>query len=175
MKILPKSLRTFFILALFVSLAACGFKLRGHAFLPPEMRTIYLKSHAPYEPFTQQLRQTLISTGIQLVENEQAAPITVNILSDGTPRALSGMGTTTQINTYQLIYAVRYEILDQNGRILGTTRTVSARRDYTINANEVLSTTEEYTQLEQDMRRDTIAQIINQLGSKSVLKHLPPK
>jgi LPS-assembly lipoprotein len=155
-----------------ISLTACGFKLRGHAFLPPEMRTIYLQSHAPHGPLTEQLKQTLANMGITLVDSAQEAPISINILSEGTARQLSGTSTTTQINTYQLVYTVHYEIMDKAGRRLGNVRSVSANRNYVANADQVLSTNMEYNQLEQDMRRDVVYQIINQMGSKSVLRHL---
>jgi outer membrane lipopolysaccharide assembly protein LptE/RlpB len=166
------SLRTFLILGLMTALVACGFKLRGQAYLPPEMRTIYLQSNSPYGPFTEQLRQTLVGMRIQLVDNAQAAPITLNILSEGTHRQLSGLSTTSQINTYILIYTVNYQISDQAGRVLGNTRSVSARRNQTVDANQVLGTNSEYILLEEEMRRETIYLIISQLGSKSVRKHL---
>ncbi|MFU8797569.1 MAG: LPS assembly lipoprotein LptE, partial [Gammaproteobacteria bacterium] len=87
-------------------------------------------------------------------------------------RQLSGLSTTTQINTYQLVYTVQYEIMDKTGQRLGPQRAISISRNYVSNANEVSSSMAEYTLLEQDMRRDAIYQIVNQLGSKSVLKHL---
>jgi len=160
------------VIILLTMLAACGFKLRGQAYLPPEIRTIYLKSNAPYGSFTEQLRQTLVSMGIKLVENEKDAPIVLEILNEGTQRQLTGLSTTTPVNTYQLIYTVTFKITDNAGRALGPVRSVSARRAHVVNSSEVLSVNMEYNLLEQDMRREAVYQIINQLGSRSVLSHL---
>jgi outer membrane lipopolysaccharide assembly protein LptE/RlpB len=57
-----------------------------------------------------------------------------------------------------------------NGCVLVPARTIAVTRNYTVNANVVLGAGNEIPLLQQDMRREVVYQLINQLSSARVIR-----
>lgn len=155
------------LLWLMLSLTACGFHLRGHEPLPPQLQVLYIESNDPYGQFTKDLKQTLTSLGITLVETAQAAPITLQILGESTNQQQTSQGASGQIATSILTASMAYQLLDSKGRIIQPPQNVSTSRSFTNNANQVLGNTSEQLNLEDDMRRDLINQLLNRLRAQN--------
>ncbi len=168
-------LRLSFLACLLTVLTACGFHLRGHgsvAVLPSQLKVLFVESKQPYGALTQEVEQMLRGMGVKLVNTAQAAPYTLAILSAQTSQQTTGMSPTTQVSTYALSYSMTYQIMDKAGHIVVAPRSLMASRSYASNSNQILSSNYEYAQLENDMRRDVISQMINQLGAKEILQAL---
>lgn len=165
----------FIILFLVTHLTACGFHLRGQGdtgAFPAQLRVIYVESAKPYGPLTQELQQMLKGMGARLTATAQEAPLKFVLVRDEVSQQTTGMNLTGQLNTYTLVYTVIYQIVDSSGRIVFGPHYATTSRSFTQNANQMLSSNYEYMQLEQDMRRDVVAQIMYQLGSKKAVQTL---
>ena len=153
----------------------CGFHLRGlgeAGTLPPQLQVLYIESKNAYGPLTQDLKQMLQGMGAKVTAAAQESPARFVILRDEMGQQTTGMSTTSQLSTYTLTYTVSYQIVDAAGKVLLLPRHATATRSFTQNSNQMLSSNYEYMQLEQDMRRDVVAQIMYQLGSKNTAQLL---
>lgn len=150
-------------------LIGCGFHLRGQANLPPQLHHIAIASNTPYSLLASQLRQTLQNMHIAINENPNTAPLTIKLLTDDFNQAATGTGATNQLTNYTLTYTVTYQLLEQHGEALTEPRQIVVNRSFTANNNQMLGSSNEQVLLQQDMRRDAILQILNQLNSKTVL------
>jgi LPS-assembly lipoprotein len=166
------SLKLFLIASLLLSLTACGFHLRGHEPLPPQLRTLYLESSDPYGEFTKQLQQVFRSIGVTLVQTSQAAPVTLQILSESTGQQFAGQGVSGLVTTYVLSANATYQLLDAHGGVVQAPQTVTTTRNYTVNSNQVLGDLNVQSGLQDDMQRDLINQLLNRLRSRGTARAL---
>lgn len=159
-------------MSLCLLLTACGFHLRGQAFLPPELRVLYLQSYNPYGPLVKQMRRTLMAMKIRLVQSQRDAPLTLAILREQEGEQATSFSPTTQIQTYTLTYAVVYQVMDRENQVLSGPHTIHASRSFTANPHQTIGNSYEKNMLIQDIRRDVTTQILNRLNSKSMLQAL---
>jgi len=163
----------YIVITLLVSiLAGCGFHLRGHTPLPPELKVMYLQTNAPYSDFTKQLKLMLNSAKVTLVDEQQAAPITLQILSAADSQLLTSSSASGQTNTYALNYTVIYQLLNNRGQVIEGPQTVITTRNYSVTSNQVLGDTTVQNALLLQMQRDAIYQMINRLRTPQLLKAL---
>lgn len=164
--------RQFVCIATLLLLSGCGFHLRGHEPLPPQLQTLYLQSDAPYGSLTKQLEQTLRSAGVVVTTEPQSAPYTLQIQNENLGQLITGQGVSGQLATYLLTYSVSYQLLDAKGRAIQPQQSIVATRSYSISANQVLGDTSVKNNLEEDMRRDLITQLLNRLRAKKMRQAL---
>lgn len=159
-------IKFFFYFSLALLLTACGFHLRGQAALPVQLKQLAFESDAPYSLLSTQLQQTLANMGVTLTD--KAAPITLKLSKDDFSQTTATSGATNQLTTYAISYTVSYQLLNAAGKPLIEPRSITINRSFTANNNQMLGSSNEQTLLQQDMRREAIMQIINQLNSQSV-------
>ncbi len=164
--------KLFLIVSLLLSLTACGFRLRGHEPMPPQLHILYLQSSSPYGAFTKQLQQVLSSIGVVLVQNAQQAPVTLQILNEGTGQQFAGQGVSGQVATYTLSASASYQLLDAHGHVIQPPQTVATTRNYSVNSNQVLGDLHVQSSLQADMERDLINQLLNRLRSHNTVRTL---
>jgi LPS-assembly lipoprotein len=150
--------------------AGCGFWLRNNTEIPPVLRVIYIKSSTPYSAFLADLRQNFSALGICMTKCPGQAPVTLDILSEKFRESRITISATSLLSQYLLLYEVSYQLEDAKGCVLVPARTIAVTRNYTVNANAVLGAGNEIPLLQQDMRREVVYQLINQLSSGRVIR-----
>lgn len=150
------------------AVSGCGFHLRGHFPLPPQLHYLYLQTNNPYTPLSKDLRRALLTTGIRLATYPNAAPVTLNIISDTFGQSITSIGSSQQVTTYFLTYTVIYQLTDASGHVLLCPQTIITNRTYSIASNQILADTTTLTTLQIEMRRDAIFQMLNRLRSPLV-------
>ncbi len=156
------------------SLTACAFKLRGQNELPQGLRVMYLATDNPYGTFELNVRKTLRSSGITLVDSPEQANV---ILRLGKPDLSSNQGTvgnSNQSRIYNVLYTDTFSVEDTKGKtlIMGWLR---ASRNLTLSANQLIESNNQLPLLEQEMQRDLISQLFNQLTSEQLAQALQAK
>ena len=162
-----------FILTL--SLTACGFHLRTQPPLPPEFKTLYIKSDDPYGQLTLQLEQILQSMGVKIVDTSKEAPVTLKIFNEQYTTSILSESASSSTKQYTLYLVVQYEILNNKGKILFGPKTVKEQSNYTVNENQVSSTDTQQASLKEEMQRDAVFSILMQLGSKDAMSAISGK
>lgn len=158
-----------------LALSDCGFQLRGEKALPPQLHTVYLTGDNPYGPLETELRNTLVATGIKVVDNPQNAPVTLNIISTDLGHTNPTIGTSSQANVYTFTYTLNFELQDSNGKVLLQPQTIATSRNLTLNPNEVLGSSNEILLLEQELQHTMINLLYDHLSSQQTFQAVQPK
>lgn len=152
-----------------ISIASCGFHLRGHVSIPPELKTLFLQSNTPYGDFEQTLRSRLLSYNTKLTDTAADAPLTLAVLSTSwqqTPGAFSTNLTTRQ---FTLSLTITYQLLSSNGTVVIPANSVTSTTAFTIDSSQLLSSTDLGQQYHDNLQQDAANRLMSQLVSKNNL------
>jgi LPS-assembly lipoprotein len=150
-------------LVLCISIAGCGFHLRGDVSYP--FASIYVTA-PPNAPILLELKRAIEGSGSTKVAAQPAdAPVRldiVNVNDDKQVLSLSGGG---RVREYQLTKRVGFRLHDGEGRNWLPPGEITIRRSYTFNETEVLAREAQETRLLTEMQTDAVQQIVRQLQS----------
>ena len=154
------------LLAAVLSLAACGFHLRGSNLNGTEFtfKSLYLK--APAEtPFVADLRRALATNKVTLAGAPDQAELVLEVLSEQIPPklilSLSGSG---RVQEYQLVYRISLRAYDSKQNDWLPADEILLSRILTYDDAQVLAKEQEEALLYKDMRGDAVAQVVRRLN-----------
>lgn len=151
-----------------VLLGACGFHPRGPVTLSQPLQNLYIQTSDPYGELTKNLRLYFKMSGIHLTTTPTDATSILNILSENTSEQLLNISGTQTTRQYNLILTVSYNVTDNRGNILVDTQTATETRPLTINANQMLSGSNQAVSLYQQMRQAVVYDIVSRLASREI-------
>lgn len=169
---MKKTLLALFFIFLTIPLSGCGFHLRGYEPLPPQLKVIYLQTSEPYSAFIKQLKKTLYDVGVLLTENSDQSAVTLEINSAILTQTPTNFGSNGQVTTYLLTYTVTFQLLDRHGKTILGPESVTTTSNYSITSNQILGDMNAQQNLESDLRRDAIYQLLSRLRSYSTMEVL---
>jgi LPS-assembly lipoprotein len=149
-----------FVLLMSLLLTACGFHLRGHAGMP--FTTLYL--NASSSPFVTDLRQSLESNDVKLVNSAEEAEVILNIESEALDKQILSLSGSGLVNEYQLFYRVSVRAHDNQQQDWIPAETMEIRRDYSYDDAQILAKEQEEAMLVKSMRSDMVQQLIRRLS-----------
>lgn len=148
------------LLALALTLAACGFELRGLADLA--FHKLYIQGSTL--TISKDLRKSLVINGVTIVEDPEKAELMLELMSESTQkRILSLSGKVGVVREFELIYQANFRLRDPSSELWGEVQTVSGRRDFSYDDSEILAKSFEEQRLYQDMRDDAVREIMRRL------------
>ena len=144
-----------------LSIAGCGFQLRGTATLP--FNTLYVEA-APASQFANQLRRT-IGSGSQtrITNNPAEADATLQVLQELREKEILSLSAGGRVRELQLRYRVQYLVFDRHKVAITPPGEIVLRRDYSFNDQEQLSKESEEALLYRDMQTDAVQQLVRRL------------
>jgi LPS-assembly lipoprotein len=153
------------LLVVTLSLAACGFHLRGSN--PSDVafafKSLYLK--APGEtPFVTELRRTLKAYKITLTNSADEAELVLEITEKIPPKQILSLNRSGQVQEYQLEYRVLLRAYDNKQNDWLPADDISMSRILPYDVNLVLSKVQEEALLYKDMRNDAVGQAMRRLN-----------
>lgn len=144
-------------------LSGCGFHLRGPQAL--DFATVHINVPEQSE-FGAQLRRLIATTGTTRVEEDAArAEARLQILANDRGREILSLTGAGKVREYQLVQALRFQLLDRAGKALIPPTGLSARREYTFDDSQVLGKEQEEALLYRDMQNDLVQQLMRRLGA----------
>lgn len=146
-----------------LSLAACGFQLRGQGALPPSMQATHLSVPADAAGLGRELERLLRLNNIA-VTGPDAAGALLEIQAARMNRSILSVGPTARAREFALEYTVTFRLTRPSGENIQPSRTLSLRRDYTFDENQVLGTTAEEELLRDELVRQMAGRILGALG-----------
>lgn len=168
-----KKLYSIFLISLLtITLTGCGFHLRGHEPLPPQLKVLFLQTAKPFSKLTKDLQRVFHRSGVLLTCSSHNAPITLQIMADNFTQSTSSIGSSGQVTTYILNYTILYQLLDSSGHVLVPPQTITSARSYAITSNQLLSNVNALSGLQDEMRREIIYQLLDRLRAPIVLQAL---
>ena len=152
----------FVISLLIVTLAGCGFHLRGTADLPFE--TIFIPNAK--SGIGLDLKRNIQSgTHSRVVDDQQLAQAVLQFIEDVREKHILSLAATGRVREFRLRYRVSFRVHDGKGREFLPTSQVLLTRDFTFNDTEVLSKEVEEAQIYREMQFDMVQQILRRLSA----------
>jgi LPS-assembly lipoprotein len=153
--------------ALALSLAACGFQMRGTAALPFE--TLYMPNTTGGIALDLK-RNIQTGTRTAVVDDAKKAEAVLQFTQETREKIILSLAATGRVREYQLRYRVGFRVHDGKGGEFLPLSTVQLTRDITFNDSDVLAKETEEQLLYRDMQFDMVQQIMRRLAGAH-----PPK
>lgn len=147
-----------------ISLAGCGFQLRGAATVPAEMSRTYIETRDRHSLFYRTLRNELRVAGVTVVESPLEANATFSIEADVTGERVLSVSARNVPTEFEVFYTVFYSVKTEDKTLL-TTRSQTLTRDYTWDATLVLGKEKEGEVLREAITVDIVRIVLIQLSS----------
>ena len=144
-----------------LSLAACGFQLRGTTELP--FSRIALEGFAPRSPLADELRRTLAQSA-QVVASPAQAQVVLHALADRRERSVVAQTTAAQVRELQLRVRLEFKLTTPGGRELIPPTELLLTRDMSFSETVVLAKEYEEAQLMKAMQSDIVGQLMRRLA-----------
>lgn len=170
MKLLDVIMRNRFMRFLFIALhslllTGCGFHLQGEVPLAPPLHRMYLQVPDPYGPLERALQQYLKISKVVMVPKTDATTI-LAVLRDDTSQTLLSISGTQQTRQYLLQVTVVFEVNNRHGATIIGPYTLVESRTITVQANQILGSSNEASLFYQQMRRTLAYRIITMIASQ---------
>ena len=143
-----------------LSVAGCGFKLRGQQEFPFETISV-----PGVTPLSLDLRRNIAAASDRTTVTQQVtgADAVLTVLAEQQEKVIITLNTQGRVTEYQLRYRVAYRVSSPKGLDYIPPTSVVLTRDITFN-NQVLAKETEEGQLYAEMRGDMVQQIIRRLA-----------
>ena len=148
-----------------LSLAACGFHLRGSDLkdITFSFKSLYLK--APTEtPFVADLRQALVTNRVVISPAADKAELVLEVMSEQTGKQILSLSGSGRVREYQLSYSVSLRAYDISQTDWLPPEVISMSRILPYDDAQVLAKEQEEALLYKDMRSDAVGQAIRRLN-----------
>lgn len=139
--------------------AGCGFHLRGQLPLPEQLKVIAVTGTT--QDFMDEMVDALEASGAEVVD-EAAARSVLELYDVQFNRNVRTIDTRGKVTGYNLRYDISYRVVDEEGQELRDT-TLSLRRDYNFEPEQVLQAEEEEESLRENMVEALVRRIMRQL------------
>lgn len=160
----PHQLLGCVVLGLSLLLSGCGFQLRGMGTGTVNLQELQLESRNNFSELHQGLEQALEDNGVRVTAN---APFSLQLLAEETERVAVSYTSRSAPAEYELTNHLLFQISDSQGRALVGPETLTARRIFVTDRDNITGSNEEQALLQVEMRRDLIRQVLFRLSSLS--------
>jgi LPS-assembly lipoprotein len=156
------SSRNALVVALLLTLAACGFRLRGTADVPFE--TIFLPG-ATGGIALDLKRNIQVGTNAKVVDDAAKAEAVLQFTEETKQKEVLSLTGTGKVREFQLRYRVGFRVHDNKGGEYVPQSSIQLTRDVTFNDTEILAKEQEEQILFRDMQTDMVQQILRRLAA----------
>jgi LPS-assembly lipoprotein len=139
-------------------LTSCGFHLRGAVELPSALSEIAVKGiNTDIAP---DLRRAMKNAGVRVIDS---AKMVLQLRAEKYHKRVLSVDTLGRAQEYGLSYTVKFSLKNEKGAMWIPEELVTQTRDLRFDATAVLGSANEEAQLNTEMRRDAVFQILRQL------------
>lgn len=154
-------MRTLLLLVL-LSLAGCGFHLRGAQPLP--FHTLYIPG--AIGGIALDLKRNIeAGTEAKVVTDPRTADAVLELSNERRDKIILSLSGTGRVREFRLRYSVNFRVHDGHGRDYIPLSTVELSRDVTYSDTEVLAKESEEQLLFNDMQADAVQQLLRRLAA----------
>lgn len=160
-------MRTFLsvlLLMLVLSLAACGFHLRGQGAFALPFQTLYIQSASDYTPFIGELKRAVQAAGVQLADAPDNAQLTLHIVSEVTGKQILSLSAAGRVREYQLRFSISFRAYDRMQQEWLPAEEIVLLRNLSYDDMQVMAKEQEEILLYQNMRSDAVQQMLRRLN-----------
>ena len=165
--------KTLALCSLVISLAACGFHLRGDTIMP--FKTLYIEAVNPMSPMVTELKRNLQASHVKVVDTAKLAEVVLSIVSEQPEKQILTLDGSGRVSEYQLRYRVSLRVYDNEQREWLPVVELMLSRDFSYDDTQILAKQSEEVTLYQSMRADMAQQIMRRLSHAKPQQVLPEK
>jgi LPS-assembly lipoprotein len=147
-------------LLLAITLAACGFQLKGDVALP--FASVHVASMGASQ-VAARLKRDIAHSATRLAESAQKADAQLNIAQEKRERLILSLSGAGKVREYQLKLTVMYQVADNLGRVNIPSSEIQLQRILTYDDAQIIAKQQEEAQLFQDMEKDAASQILRRM------------
>lgn len=162
---MPRFMMPFFVAGLMLSLAACGFQLRGAADLPASLKTMHIQGISLRSDLGIELKQTLERNGVRIVETYEEGVALFSVKQDRLNRQVLSVGADGRANEYELTQILVVRVTDAQEGVRLEDERFEARRDYQYDPIQVLGREDEERLLRDDMNKQISQAVLRRLDA----------
>jgi LPS-assembly lipoprotein len=150
------------LLLVAVTLAACGFHLRGSYDLPEHLSPIFIDKDSMSLQLYRELRSSLTASGVEVADDAAAASSVLEVNREQKTREVISVDTQGRAREYRLIYRLEFSLL-ASGESRISNSTIELTRNLLFNPETVLGVAQEQEYIYTDMIRDSAGQVLQRL------------
>jgi len=144
-----------------LSLAGCGFQLRGTADLP--FKTIYMPPATQPGVALDLRRNIQAGTRTTVVDDPKLAEAVLEFTQESREKVILTIAATGRVREFELQYRVSFRVHDNKGGEFLPSNTVLLKRAVTFNDTDVLAKEREDQLIYRSMESDMVQQIMRRL------------
>lgn len=156
--------RNFLLIFGLLTLAACGFQLRGMTDLG--FKTIYIQQARTTDTaLIKELRRSLRSSGVTVVQTPEEADIQLEIMDEKKEKNILSLSGTGTVSEFEVFFRANWRWRDSSDKLWSPPQSIDQRRDYAYSDAQALAKETEEQRLYDDMRREAAREIMRRLGA----------
>lgn len=160
--------KSWLLVALTLSLGACGFHLRGSYDVPPFLAHLDVMT-PPNSALRPELLLALQTAGIDTAQGEYK----LNVVRELLTKQTTTVDSRAKAAEYTLVYDVQYRLQYASGRAATQTRNLLLRRSYQYDTRNIVGKSTEEETLVSELRADAVQQIVRQVSALREDRLLP--
>lgn len=157
-------MRKFGLLCLIMSLSQCGFHLRGLTNLPPSFQQVYIVAPADARQLQAEIDSQLQAYNVSKAKDMQRAHYQITIDNIFFQRQISNISSSTTPRQYQLIYNIKYHVMNSQGEVIIPNGLVNTTRLVSMNNERLLGSNYEQDFFLHEMQQEAAVQIVSAIG-----------
>lgn len=151
------------LLVLMSSLAACGFRLRGEANLPPALQRVHVHIVDPFSPLRRDLEAALARSGAKVEDKSGDGVAEITLTQVSLAPVVRSVGATAFVNEFSMVYHVELAIADGDGKSLLPLEVIEHSRDFTFDQSQAIGTNVEQDEIKKEMERDMVQTLMRKV------------
>jgi len=162
-----KLLKHFFILLLSVSLASCGFQLRGAYELPAAMQVTYINQQQVTIDLVRSLKRALRASDIKIADTKTDDSAVLRLYKETRGKRTVSVDAQGRAREYTLTYALSFSLVASQQKFEIAEQTIRIERDFIFDPEDVLGNSRGESQLYEEMQQDLVRLLLLRLQSKA--------
>lgn len=151
------------VLILLISVAACGFQLRGSSLDVLQRSNVYVQSSGADE-ISSEVKRQLRYAGVNLINKSGDADYVIELSNERFDRNIISVSPDTgKVQEYELAYQSSLSVTDKEGKKLVKNETISAARDYVFDDAAILGNFSQENVLRNDIARTAASTVLRRL------------
>lgn len=163
-----KNIKLTFLILLSILMASCGFHLRGSQDLSAVLPEVQIQGTSKYSDLGRALIRTLTAAKVNVLDESD---IILNITKDNFAKRVLSLDSSGRANQYELSYQISFSLLkkvreEEKQQVVDLipAQTITEKREYLFDANLVLAKADEENQLNNDMQKTAMLQLLRRLA-----------
>jgi LPS-assembly lipoprotein len=157
-------MRKLIALLLALTLAGCGFQLRGAQPLP--FSSMYIAENWELGAMLRRNIRAIGST--QLAESPQQAQAVFTLIGEAREKNILSLSGTGRVREFQLRYRIAFRVHDLKGREFIPPTEIVLVRDISFSDERVLAKEQEEVLLYRDMQNDMVQQLLRRMAAAKI-------